>query len=78
MLYHGGINPIAAYFPTGGVEAVGTVTGYGSYTLVLVVAGSVLLAVYGSRQLSNRPRVTLAALLSSRSRPDSPRREGPP
>ena len=65
MLYHGGINPVAAYFPTGGVAAVGTVTGYGSYTLILVVAGSIRLAVYGSRQLSNQPRVTLSGLSSS-------------
>jgi membrane protease YdiL (CAAX protease family) len=75
MLYHGGINPIAAYFPTGGVEAVGSVTGYGSYTLVLVVAGSVLLAVYGSRRLSNRPRVTLAALVAPRLPAERSRRE---
>jgi membrane protease YdiL (CAAX protease family) len=66
MLYHGGINPIAAYFPTGGVEAVETATGYGSYTLVLVVAVAVLLAVYGSRTLSNRRPITLSALQPGR------------
>ncbi|NLV06199.1 hypothetical protein GOC83_08665 [Haloarcula rubripromontorii] len=65
MLYHGGINPVAAYFPTGGVGAVGTVTGYGPYTLILVVAGSIRLAVYGPRQLSKQPRVTLSGLSSS-------------
>ncbi len=60
MLYHGGINPIAAYFPTGGVEAIGTVTGYTSYAIVLVVAVGLLLAVYGARHLSNQPRLTLS------------------
>ena len=65
MLYHGGINPIAAYFPTGGVEAIGTATGYGSYTVVVAATAGLLLAVYGPRHLSARPRVTLSGLVSS-------------
>jgi membrane protease YdiL (CAAX protease family) len=65
MLFHGGINPIAAYFPTGGIEAIGTVTGYGSYALVLVGVVLVLLAVYGPRDLAGRSRITLSDLVSS-------------
>lgn len=64
MLFHGGINPIAAYFPTGGVEAISTVTGYGSYAVVLVVTVGVLLVVYGPGDLASRPRTTLSNLLS--------------
>ena len=67
MLYHGGINPIAAYFPTGGVEAIGTATGYGSYTVVVAATAGLLLAVYGPRHLSDRPRVVLADLVSAES-----------
>ena len=67
MLFHGGINPIAAYFPTGGVDAVGTLTGYGSYVLVLLGAVVVLLRIYGSRRLAGCPRVTLADLLKTNS-----------
>ena len=59
MLYHGGINPVAAYFPTGGVAAIQTVSGYGSYTIVLLVAAVLLLVAYGARRLSSEPRVTL-------------------
>jgi membrane protease YdiL (CAAX protease family) len=65
MLYHGGINPIAAYFPTGGVEAIGTATGYGSYTVVVAATAGLLLAVYGPRHLSARSRVVLADLVPS-------------
>jgi len=65
MLFHGGINPIAAYFPTGGVDAVGTLTGYGSYALVLLGAVVVLLGIYGPGQLADRPRVTLSDLLTT-------------
>lgn len=65
VLFHGGINPIAAYFPTGGVDAVGTLTGYGSYALVLLGAVVVLLGIYGPRQLVDRPRVTLSDLLTT-------------
>lgn len=66
VLFHGGINPIAAYFPTGGVEAVSTTAGYGSYAIVLVGVGAVLLAVYGPSDLSARSRVTLVDLVGSR------------
>jgi membrane protease YdiL (CAAX protease family) len=65
MLFHGGINPIAAYFPTGGIDAVGTLTGYGSYALVLLGAVVVLLGTYGPGQLADRPRVTLSDLLTT-------------
>jgi len=65
MLYHGGINPIAAYFPTGGVEAIGTVAGYGSYAVVVATTAGVLVATYGPRHLSDRTRVVLADLVSS-------------
>jgi hypothetical protein len=65
MLLHGGINPIAAYFPTGGVEAIETVAGYGSYAIVLVVVVVVLLVVYGPRDLAGRSRTTLSALVGS-------------
>jgi membrane protease YdiL (CAAX protease family) len=65
MLFHGGINPIAAYFPTGGVDAVGTLTGYGSYALVLLGAVVVLLKIYGPGQLADRPRVALSDLLTT-------------
>jgi len=65
MLFHGGINPIAAYFPTGGLDAVGTLTGYGSYALVLLGAAAVLLWIYGPGQLADRPRVTLSGLLTT-------------
>jgi membrane protease YdiL (CAAX protease family) len=67
MLFHGGINPIAAYFPTGGVDAVGTLTGYGSYALVLLGAVVVLLGIYGPGRLADRPRVTLSDLLTTES-----------
>jgi membrane protease YdiL (CAAX protease family) len=65
MLFHGGINPIAAYFPTGGIEAIGTVTGYGSYAIVLVGLVAVLLRVYGSHDLADRSRVTLGDLFAA-------------
>jgi hypothetical protein len=59
MLFHGGIDPIAAYVPTGGVDAVGTPSGYGSYALVLLAVVVVLLGIYDPGQLADRPRVTL-------------------
>jgi len=67
MLFHGGINPIAAYFPTGGIEAIGMVAGYGSYAIVLVVA---LLWVYGPRDLADRPRITLGDRTDSGTKSD--------
>lgn len=73
MLFHGGINPIAAYFPTGGVAAASTLTGYGSYALVLVATVGLLLVVYGPRHLATRPRVTLRTLVSPAS--DAVRRD---
>lgn len=69
MLFHGGINPIAAYFPTGGVEAVSTVTGYGSYALVLAGAVVLLLGVYGPRDLAGHARITLADLVGPGAEP---------
>ncbi|RLM53443.1 CPBP family intramembrane metalloprotease [Halobellus sp. Atlit-31R] len=65
MLFHGGLNPIAAYFPTGGTEAIGTVTGYGSYALVLFGTVVVLLAVYDPRDLANGGRITMGDILPS-------------
>ena len=65
MLFHGGINPLATYFPTGGIEAIGTVTGYGSYAIVLVVLVVALLSVYGPRDLAERSRITLGDLSGS-------------
>jgi membrane protease YdiL (CAAX protease family) len=70
MLFHGGLNPIAAYFPTGGVEAIGTVAGYGSYATVLLGAVTVLLIVYGPHELAKRRRVTMTDLVSSGSETD--------
>jgi hypothetical protein len=62
MLFHGGINPIAAYFPTGGIDAAGTLSGYGSSAIVLV---AVLLRVYGPRELADRSRITLGDLFAA-------------
>lgn len=70
MLFHGGINPIAAYFPTGGIDAAGTLFGYGSYAIVLVVLVAVLLRVYGSYDLADRSRVTLGDLFAAGTHPD--------
>ena len=64
MLLHAGINPIGGYFPTGGVEAIRTVTGYGSYALVVACAAAVVLAVYGPARLSNGPRVRLLDIVA--------------
>ena len=63
MLFHGGINPIAAYLPTGGIQAIGTLTGYGSYTTVLLGVVAILLVVYGPQDLANRCRVTMGELV---------------
>jgi len=64
MLFHGGINPIGAYFPTGGIRAMETLTGYGSYAIVLSGAVVVLLVVYGPPHLATRHRVTMTDLVS--------------
>jgi len=64
MLFHGGINPVGAYFPTGGIRAMGTLAGYGSYAIVLSGAVVVLLVVYGPSHLANRPRVAMTDLVS--------------
>jgi membrane protease YdiL (CAAX protease family) len=71
MLFHGGINPIAAYFPTGGIEAIGTVAGYGSYAIVLLGAVTVLLIVYGPHELANHHRVSITDLVLSGSDADA-------
>lgn len=64
MLFHGGINPIGAYFPTGGVDAVTTLSGYGSYALVVVAFAVVLSIATGGTDLTGRSRVTLADIIA--------------
>lgn len=70
MLFHGGLNPLAAYFPTGGTDAIATAAGYGSYALVVVVGATALVLFYGRTDLATRPRITLEDRLPTpRSRP---------
>lgn len=53
MLLHGGINPIAQYFPTGGAEAIQTVEGYGSYALVVLGLALALVLLSGAGSLAH-------------------------
>ncbi|MFC5368861.1 CPBP family intramembrane glutamic endopeptidase [Salinirubrum litoreum] len=64
MLLHGGINPIAQYFPTGGADAIRTVEGYGSYALVVLGLALVVLSVSGAASFADE-RVRLSALTGS-------------
>jgi hypothetical protein len=57
--------PSRRTFRLAGVDAVGTLTGYGSNALVLLGAVGVLLGIYGPGQLADRPRVTLSDLLTT-------------
>ena len=59
MVFHAGINPIGAYFPTGGVEVVMTTAGYGSYAIVVVAVALLLLKLYNRADLSKKSRIIL-------------------
>ena len=64
MLFHGGINPLGAYFPTGGVDGITTLSGYSSYALVVVAFAAVLAIVTGGTDLAERSRVSLGDIVA--------------
>jgi len=64
MLFHGGINPLGAYFPTGGVDAITTISGYSSYALVVVAFAAVLAIATGGTNLAGRSRVLLGDIVA--------------
>jgi membrane protease YdiL (CAAX protease family) len=65
MVLHAGINPIANYYPTGGLEAATSTAGYGSYALVLVGVVILLVLHYGSKRLAAGSPTTLSAVATT-------------
>ncbi|SFR45819.1 CAAX protease self-immunity [Halogeometricum rufum] len=61
-LYHASINPAGGYF-LAGVAGLKTVSGYGTYALLVAVVAVALLVHYGPSDLASRAKVRLSDLV---------------